>query len=372
MTAVVTRREQQRLPTAADYEQDRAGMVAALVECGASSVFEIGTVRAPGLSDLDLLACFDGPPTAATCAPVTRFLASRPPSFLHPPWALFKAHLPLLPDLFAIRQLRTLHGHRALAVAQRDSQRLLWNVEACASVLGVLRLRAGRASERSALCLLHGITYNVMLAGEDGIHDPCGPEFVQRIGALRSGWFAADPIERGVELQQLWQLASALLHGLLAGYASTIASRLGAPRATRLLLPIPGARLLYGFGAPPPPRALALPFAETLWLPAGLQPLFERLAAPGNGLDRWLRPRPRVRTAATATAPDLAFAAEVDRYARANARYLGDVLPANLPFLVLNGGTLAHLGGGPQPALWRRLARAPRRLLRLVRGGMLH
>jgi hypothetical protein len=364
VTVLIPRPEREARPEAADYERDRSGMVEALLACGAEAIYEIGTLRAPGLSDLDLVACFpDEAAAVLSFAPLRRFLRRRPPSFLHPPWGLCRRHLGPLPSLLAVRQMRDVVTGRTLVAEQTPVERCAWNVEACAAALGALLLRGGASYVRSSLCLLNGITYNLELAAPDGVRAVRGDEFGQRIGMLRALWFRADHGWRTLELDALWAMAQVVLRELLAGYADLIGQRLGHHDAAATMLPVPGTRLCYLFGGAR--SGLRQPFATVVHLPANLAPLFVRLAQPGNGLERWLELRPAV---AVRDAADPAFAAGVDAYARRNADYLRDMLALRSPLMLLNGGTLAHLGHAPTGRLLRRISRLPGRVLQLLRG----
>jgi hypothetical protein len=347
------------LPLAA-YDAERAAMTAALRSVGASAVYEIGSVSAPGISDLDLVACFpDDADLRRSFAPVERLL--RPSkAFLHAPWALRERHLPGLPALFAVRQMRELGGGPAVTVVQTAAQRFLWNTEACASVLAALVARRSLTT-RSAACLLNGVRYNVELAATDGITAPTGEAFCQRIAALRRDWFTLPAAAREQETVALWDAAEVVVRSLLAGCAAYVRAR-STGAATDASMRVPGANTTFYFTDGGAPRLLlSQPLASIVQLPRDLGPLFALLAAPGGGLDRWLAVQP----GAPGPAPrfDPTFAAAVRAYARDNTAYLADQLAQPLPFLLLCGGTLNHVRTTPAVRIMNLLRRARARLL---------
>ena len=324
-----------------DYAAERAAMVDALIHCGASDVYEIGSVGVPGISDLDVLACFpDDLDLRRSFAPVEKLLRDNPRGFLHAPLAMRERHRRLLPSLFAVRQMHHLRGGASLQPKQTPMQRLLWNVEACASVLSTLIARR-RLTTRSAVCLLNGVRYNVELAAQDQVTAPATGEFCSRIARLRGSWFELAAPAREQETIELWAAAETVLVDLLASYGQRVGSLLRETPGD-LLMRVPGANTTYFFTNGTAPRLLLTqPLANVVTLPRELGPLFQLLAEPGLGLDRWLTVEhvdagPDVRLE-----PKFALAAHA--YARDNAEYLGDMLAQHTPFLLLGGGTLGHV-----------------------------
>lgn len=327
--------------TPLDYAAERAVMVEALLACGAKTVYEIGSVGMPGISDLDIVACFpDDLDLQRSFAPVEAALRECNRGFLHAPWAMREKHVPLLPSLFAVRRMKDLGGGPDLAPEQTSVQRLLWNVEASACVLSALLTRR-RVSTRSAVCLLNGVRYNVELARQDRVDVARGGEFTGRIAALRQHWFELLPTEREPETAALWGIAEDVLRGLLEGYAARVRNLLrDEPRDT--LMRVPGANTTWYFTDGAAPRLLLTqPLANVVALPKALGPLFQLLAAPGVGLDRWLSVEHVDDTPDARIDPQFASAAHA--YARDNAAYVGDMLAQRLPFLLLGGGTLGHV-----------------------------
>lgn len=342
------------------YDAERAAMAAALRACGASAVYEIGSVSAPGISDLDLVACFpDGADLRRSFAPVETLLRTSS-AFLHAPWALRERHLPLLPALFAVRQMRELGGGPPLDFPQDPAQRFLWNTEACASVLAALVARR-RLTTRSAACLLNGVRYNVELAAADGIRTAGGESFCRRIEALRRGWFGTAAAVREQETVALWDAAEAVVRDLLAGCAAHVRARTSGATSDALMR-VPGANTTYFFTDGAAPRLLlSQPLATVVPLPRDLGPLFTLLAARSGGLDRWLAVQ---RTEAGPAAEfEPTFASAVRTYARDNTTYLTDLLAQPLPFLLLCGGTLNHVRTTPAVRIMNLLRRARARLL---------
>lgn len=341
------------------YDAERAAMAAALRASGASAVYEIGSVSAPGISDLDLVACFpDDADLRHPFAPITGLLRTSA-AFLHAPWALRERHVPLLPSLFAVRQMRELGGGPPLAPKQTPAQRFLWNTEACASVLAALVARR-RLTTRSAACLLNGVRYNVELAAADGISTADGEPFCRRIVALRRDWFVLPAEARERETISLWNAAEAVVRGLLQGCAAHVASRMSGP-TTDASMRVPGANTTFYFTNGTAPRLLlSQPLASVVPLPRELGPLFALLAARDGGMDRWLS----VQRAEAGPGPsfDPAFAADVRAYARDNTAYLTDLLAQPLPFLLLCGGTLNHVRTTPAARVMNLLRRARARL----------
>lgn len=324
-----------------DYAAERAAMVEALSACGAASVYEIGSVGVPGISDLDIVACFpDDFDLRRSFAPVESLLRGGPSAFLHAPLAMRERHRRLLPSLFAVRQMHHLQGGVSLQPTQTPMQRLLWNVEACASVLGTLVSRR-RLTTRSAVCLLNGVRYNVELAAHDDVTAPLAGEFCGRIGRLRTSWFDLPAPAREQETIELWAAAETILVDLLAGYGRRVGNLLR-ETPSDLLLRVPGANTTYFFTNGRAPRLLLTqPLATVVTLPRELGPLFQLLAEPGLGLDRWLTVEHVDAGPDARLEPKFALAAHA--YARDNAEYLGDMLAQRTPFLLLGGGTLSHV-----------------------------
>jgi hypothetical protein len=344
-----------------DYAADRARVTAALDAGGALGVYEIGSVGAPGISDLDVVAVFpDGADLAAASRPLAAALAATTRTFLHAPWAIHDRHLPRLGGLFAVRSMRELHDGSERTIVQAPHERRIWNIEATCSVLALL-LGRRRTTTRSALCLLNGLRYNVDLAAADGIRSAHAAPFTAAITHLRSQWFALPPAQRNAELIATWRAGVPVARELLDGYAQWLATRTeGAPGAW--WLPVPGTQNVYHFGpseaaAPRRPR----PFANVVPLPAALGPLFVHLATPGCGLDRWLAP---VALAAPVAPPfDAEFGAALHRYVHGAADYLKDLLARPSPFLLLGGGTLGAVRATPAGRASRLLRRLGQRLL---------
>lgn len=340
-----------------DYAADRARVVEVLLDSGATAVLEVGSVGVPGISDLDLVACFpDDLDLRPLRAPLERALREADRGFLHGPWAIRGRHLARLPSLFAFRQIRDLLGGPVPEHTQTPTQRLLWNIEASATVLGRMD-RQRTTTTRSALCLLNGVRYNIDLAVRDGVVPPeRHADFARRITSLRSEWFATDAATRRAEIAASWDAAVDVLRDLLAGYAVRLRGLLRDP-AAETLLTVPGANLTYCFTDRNAPRLLlSHPFTTTLALPKELGVIFQLLAAPGLGLDRWLTIEhvgpdddPRI---------DPQFALAAHAYARNNAAYLDDMIHCPAPFMLLGGGTL----GGVRVSTARRVLGALRRV----------
>jgi hypothetical protein len=342
------------------YERDRAAMVDALLASGAQSVFEIGSVGAPGISDLDLIACFaDDASLRGPWDAVQRLLPGSQ-TFLHAPCALRARHLRLLPSLFAVRQMRAGDGTAVEVAAQTPVQRLLWNVEACAAVLATLQTRR-QITTRSALCLLNGVRYNVDLARLDRIEGTSAERFGERITALRRNWFSLAADVRTHELASLWGLAQTTLRELLAGYANRVRARL-LDEPAELLMRVPGAKTTYWFSDRGAPRLLLTqPLGSVLALPQALGALFQLLAAPGLGLDQWLTVD-RVEEGDDARI-DPEFAHAAHDYARDNARYLDDMLATRTPFVLLGAGTLVSVRSTAADRVMNLLRRVKAKLL---------
>lgn len=345
----------------ADYDADRARVTAALDAGGASRVYEIGSVSVPGISDLDVVAVFpDGTDLALAGKPLAPALAATQRTFLHAPWAIHERHLPRLGGLFAVRSMRELHDGSELSVVQTTYERCIWNVEATASVLGILQGRR-RITTRSALCLLNGLRYNVALAATDGIRSSRSDHFTATIAHLRQHWRDLPAAARNAELLATWRAAAPIARELLDGYAAWVAARtLGAPG--EWLLPIPGTRTTYHFGPRPAgPKLLSRPFANVVHLPAALAPLFVHLATPGCGLDPWLAPVALAEPTPPRLEPDLGAA--LHHYVHGAAAYLKDLLEAPAPFLLLGGGTLGAVRATATSRAGQLLRRLGRRLL---------
>ena len=341
------------------YAADAMLVASAALRAGASRVFEIGSLAAPGNSDIDLLVCFpDDWRWERLPGELLQLLDALPGTFLHPPWVMRERHVPALPALFAFRRLTDVVTGDEVLPKQSPAQRLSWNIDACCAVLAALAVRRRAISARSALCLLNGIGYNVELAAEDGVAAAHGTRFTTAIRALRDAWFT---LPRGTRLQQLavlWQLGSVVLRELVGGYATLLAERFALPSGGRGELRATGSSVVYVFDDAPGAGGSA---ARAWWrpqlvprvhLPERLGAMF-RLLAEG-GLDRWLQWRSResrsgAAAAALATAASdldaaaLELRAEARATARANARYLDDVLSCAGPFLPLAGGVLAHV-----------------------------
>jgi hypothetical protein len=339
-----------------DYRADLDAMLAALRACGAVAVHDLGATTAPGISDLDLLACLPAEADPGqTFAPVAEIVRRPLRAFLHAPWSIRSHQLPLLPTLCSASRAEDLLGGPPLVQEQTPTQRLVWNVESMIGALGGLHARR-RVTTRSSLCLLDAITHNVALAAADGVHAAAAGDFGARVRALRAEWFARSRASREGEIITLWNDADRLLRSLLAGYAAAI-GRLVEGTCGDMVLAVPGTAVTcYFTRTRTKSLLLAQPFATVLTLPQELGVLFDLLAEPGIGLDTWISPshvdeEPRYRV-------DPAFADAVRGYGRATAEYLDDQLPHPSPFLLLGGATFAHLRSTQGTRIMNLLRRA--------------
>jgi hypothetical protein len=256
-----------------------------------------------------------------------------------------------LPTLFAVRQMRDVATGDERQVRQTVVERVVWNIEACCAVLAAFALRRGVMRTRSALCLLNGITANVELASADGVVAAGGRAFVASITSLRGDWQTLGAGVRAERLAVAWRDGLAVLEDLLDGYATWLDTRAGLRGGVIVALRVPGTRAVYRFA---PQWRGRFADARTVWLPEAVGRVFARLAAEGNGLERWLRPSGG-GSAVDAVSGEQAFVDGVDAYARATATYVWEMRSCPVPFLLLNGGTLSHVHRSPWRALLRRV-----------------
>lgn len=215
-----------------DYDRVLDAYLAALSGLrGVSAVYQLGNLRVPGISDIDLIIVVD-----ERLAPGTDFHALLRATtgadgaylFSHPPYVIGRTGFAHLPLLFFADNLRHRCGEvLAFEVpepAQADFCGYLIAVEAAiGQSFPLLRsLTDGRALNlRSLLCHLNAIRHNFSTIAR---WIDCGSrahwaDYVVRIDRLREGWFDAPQAERFAEVSYLLPEARRILFEVLAELA---------------------------------------------------------------------------------------------------------------------------------------------------------
>jgi hypothetical protein len=326
------------------YAAERDAMTATLREAGAIAVYQAEPSGVPGVRNTQLIACLanDADLSQSTAA-IQAQLRNCCDTFLQPPAAMRERHLELLPNLVAATspgtKLHDLLGGPSRFPMQTGAQCTLWNVESCAALLVEVTAHR-RLTTRAALHTLRRIAENIELATRDRLVCNGAAEFCLRTDRLRSNWFETPRLLRETQLCDLWHDAETTLCSLLAAYAERFATLLREEPGD-MSMRIPGASTTYYFTDSKAPRLLLTqPLATVVRLPKHLGPMFQLLAEPGLGLDRWLCVDQIEETPDVRLDPKFALAAH--GYARANAAYFEDMIPQRTPLRLLGGGTMAR------------------------------
>jgi hypothetical protein len=326
------------------YSAQREAMTATLREAGATAVYHAEAPGVPGVRNTELIACFaDDADLGKAAASLQAQLRNCADTFLQAPAAMRERHLNLLSSLIPAAspgmQLQDLLGGPSRFPLQTGAQCTLWNVESCASLL-VEVTSHHRLTTRAALHTLRRLAENIELATRDRLHCNGAAEFCLRAERLRSGWFQTPRLLRETQLCELWDDAGTVLRSLLAAYAERFASLLR-DEPGDMSMRVPGANTTYYFTDTKAPRLLLTqPLATVVQLPRHLGPMFQLLAEPGLGLDRWLSVEQLEESPDVRLDPKFALAAH--GYARANAAYFEDMVPQRTPLRLLGGATMAQ------------------------------
>ncbi len=278
------------------YEQAMAAAARTLGAApGVVAVYQLGSVKFPGISDLDVIVVVDDAlPLQTDFQAIVRQAAGRegPYVFSHAPYVVDRAAFERLPSLFFADNLQHRAGQSlVLAEVNGDEQAFCAFQIAVEAAIGqtfaFVRALHNRSlpNLRSLLCNLNAVRHNftTLAALGSGPPPPHWAAYGARIDRLRGAWFELDPRERLAEACALVVVARALLleileHlGRLAGNSGWVTA--GDGTSTLSLLDI-GVLLRFGPGAAASDRALVNPLARLRGVPA---------------LGRWLALAPRWR-----------------------------------------------------------------------------
>jgi hypothetical protein len=169
------------------------------------SVYRVGEVSAPGISDLDRVAVVGaGGPVPAIWPELsesTRALAMHPPFLVDR--ATFASHR-LISHLEPLELL----GGTELEVEERPDpdyvEQLLGAESLLLNLVRLLKYQAtGRVKVRSVLCQLHTVRHGLRLARLDRGEVPAAWSLSDEVAALRGEWFALPPGRRDERLRRL-------------------------------------------------------------------------------------------------------------------------------------------------------------------------
>ena len=184
---------------------------------GFVALHRLGSVRHPGISDLDRIAVVEaGHPVASIwsrLSPDVRYVAM---------------HGPFLVDLDSFRARRWFTHLTGLELVAGDelpvdepSDPARCDLHLAAEGLAQLELkliqqaRTGRVKVRSVLCQFHAMGFSLMLAGLDKDDAPEAWDFVDAVRATREAWFEHAERDRPAIAARLMDRAPAALHDAL-------------------------------------------------------------------------------------------------------------------------------------------------------------
>jgi hypothetical protein len=225
---------------------------------GLVAIYRVGSVSAPGISDLDRVAVVD---TAGVVPPVwpelterTRALAMHPPFLVEP--AVFTSH-----RLISHLEPLELVAGEEVEVASRPDPAYVKSVLGAESLLlnlvRVLKYRVtGRVKVRAVLCQLHTVRHGLRLAGLNRPDATAAWALSEEVARLRDSWFALPSQARERRLRELVQEALPALGGALDSLAARSPGANGrSPRRLALGGAWTGITLeACAAGATPPPR----------------------------------------------------------------------------------------------------------------------
>jgi hypothetical protein len=234
-----------------DYELAAREIEAALRRVpGVVSIYQTGSVSAPGISDLDLIAVVDAsgrlPPVWPGFTERTRYLAMHGPflvdvsSFVRHTWF---ASLDPLVHLWGDR-LRLAEG------PPRDGSELRLAAEGMVvALLGLVKQAVtGRVKVRPFLCELNNLRRQLQLAGLARDHAPGAWAAAEAVTAARVGWFQESAPARE-------ELVRTLLERVVEGIRDGLAGAAGRAQA------------LFGADAAVTPLRLSGPWSNVLLVP---------------------------------------------------------------------------------------------------------
>ncbi len=223
------------VPTAS-YDDVRAAFVERVTASGCvRSVYQMGSVRAPGLSDLDLLfVCSE---------PVARDLAARANIHQDPTHAYVLMHSQFFLSEKAWREfsllfwgsdMRHVWGERdepdVLDPDLKGPLGLAFNIEMALSAISRLARFVSTEIDipiRPTMAVLHGVRFNLELAQAYGVELPEAEPYVARIHALRRDWFELEREDAYAEFMELMRVALSLLAGVIDGLAPRVREAVG-------------------------------------------------------------------------------------------------------------------------------------------------
>lgn len=172
---------------------------------GLVSIYRVGEVSAPGISDIDRVAVVDAgdrvPAVWPELSGPTRALAMHPPFLVDP--TTFTRH-----RLISHLEPMELAAGADLAIEERPDRVYVERVLGAESILlnlvRLLKYRAtGRVKVRSVLCQLHTVRHGLRLAGLDRADAPAAWRLADDVGSLRGAWFSAPAGQRDERLRRL-------------------------------------------------------------------------------------------------------------------------------------------------------------------------
>ena len=288
-----------RLPLAS-YERAMSAAATALSAVpGVVAVYQLGSVKFPGISDLDAIVVVGEALRERTdFQAIVRHAAGPdgPYVFSHAPYVVDESAFAHLPSLFFADNLQHRAGRTfGFAAVAPDEQAFCAFQIAVEAAIGqtfaFLRALHNRAlpNLRSLLCNLNAVRHNFTtletLGG--GARPPHWQDYANRIDRLRGAWFELESRDRLAEACALLTLARDLLMEILEGLGRLALERgwvmPGTGAATLSLLDV-GILLRFGPGPAAGDRSLGNPLAALRGVPGlgarlALHPRWREIAA---------------------------------------------------------------------------------------------
>jgi hypothetical protein len=172
---------------------------------GLISIYRVGEVSAPGISDLDRVAVVDArgpvPPIWPELSEATQALALHPPFLVDS--ATFASH-----RLISHLEPMELAAGTEIEIEERPEPQYVERVLGAESILlNLVRLlkylATGRVKVRSVLCQLHTVRHGLRLAGLDRTEAAAAWRLADEVASLRGEWFALAPVQRDERFRRL-------------------------------------------------------------------------------------------------------------------------------------------------------------------------
>jgi hypothetical protein len=206
------------------YEEILNDYISALQKLpGVCAVYQLGNIRVPGISDIDVIVVVDNDIPVGTDFWSLLSASTGPDGpyiFSHPSYVIGIEEFPDLPALFYADNLRHRWGETIEFRKVDDQQQRFYDYKialesAIVQSFVFMRSLHNRTATnlRSLVCNLNAIRHNFTTLGRwaDQSDRPHWSDYVARIDKLRSGWFQTDRKERIAEVKALMGLASELL-----------------------------------------------------------------------------------------------------------------------------------------------------------------